>query len=57
MSESRLRKTINHEMGFRNFNQFLNHYRLAEASKRLKESEAPVSTIAFRGGLYLPVLI
>ncbi|MFN3163636.1 MAG: helix-turn-helix domain-containing protein [Pseudohongiellaceae bacterium] len=50
VSETRLRKTINHEMGFRNFNQFLNHYRLTEASRRLKESDAPVSTIAFEAG-------
>lgn len=50
ISESRLRKTINHEMGYRNFNQFLNFYRLGEASQRLRESEAPVSAIAFEVG-------
>ena len=33
-------------MGYRNFNQFLNHYRIEEASRRLLESTVPVSTIA-----------
>jgi AraC-like DNA-binding protein len=37
-------------MGYRNFNQFLNFYRLGEASKRLRETEAPVSAIAFEVG-------
>jgi len=50
VNEHRLRRTINHEMKFRNFNQFLNHYRLREASRRLVETEAPVSTIAYEVG-------
>ncbi|MEQ8406825.1 MAG: helix-turn-helix transcriptional regulator [Gammaproteobacteria bacterium] len=50
VSEQKLRRSINSEMQFRNFNQFLNHYRLAEASKLLKQSDAPVSTIAYEVG-------
>ena len=50
VSEQKLRRSINSEMRFRNFNQFLNHYRLAEASQRLRESDAPVSTIAYEVG-------
>lgn len=48
--EHRLRKVINKEMNFRNFNQFLNHYRLAEATKRLRETSLPISTIALDVG-------
>lgn len=48
--ENQLRKAINKEMEFRNFNQFLNHYRLAEAGRLLRETDAPVSTIAFEVG-------
>ncbi|MEX2131436.1 MAG: helix-turn-helix transcriptional regulator [Pseudohongiellaceae bacterium] len=44
--EYRLRKVINKELQYRNFNQFLNHYRIAEASKRLLESTTPISSIA-----------
>ena len=46
IQEYRLRRLINKEMGYRNFNQFLNHYRIEEASRRLLESTVPVSTIA-----------
>lgn len=42
----KLRAIINKEMGFKNFNQFLNHYRMEEAAKRLKDSELPISSIA-----------
>lgn len=48
--ENQLRKAINNEMEFRNFNQFLNHYRLAEAGRLLRQSDAPVSRIAFDVG-------
>ena len=41
-----LRKLINQRMGHTNFNAFLNHYRIAEARKRLIESSLPVLTIA-----------
>jgi len=48
--EHKLRRTINSELNFRNFNQFLNHYRLQEASRHLKNSTLPVSTIAYDVG-------
>ncbi|MEX0964228.1 MAG: helix-turn-helix transcriptional regulator [Pseudohongiellaceae bacterium] len=48
--EQKLRQTINTEMGYRNFNQFLNHYRLEEASKLLKNSVVPISNVAFDVG-------
>ncbi|GJM11790.1 MAG: transcriptional regulator [Pseudohongiella sp.] len=47
----RLRGLINQYMGYKNFNQFLNHYRIQEAAERLqKESELPVLTIALDVG-------
>ncbi len=49
--EHRLRPMINREMGFRNFNQFLNAYRIDEASNRLiTESKLPIITIALDVG-------
>ena len=45
-SEQRLRTTINSTMGFRNFNQFLNHYRIDEASRLLVETDEPIASIA-----------
>ena len=43
----KLRRTINQHLGFRNFNQFLNSYRIAEADKRLIEDrKLPILTIA-----------
>ena len=48
--EQKLRQTINSEMGYRNFNQFLNHYRLDEAGHLLRSSQAPISNIAFDVG-------
>lgn len=44
--EHHLRKLINHRLGYTNFAAFLNHYRIAEACKRLKNSPLPVLTIA-----------
>ncbi|MBT4161387.1 MAG: helix-turn-helix transcriptional regulator [Gammaproteobacteria bacterium] len=49
--EYRLRTVINHQMGYRNFNQFLNHYRIAEANERLlSERSLPILTIALDVG-------
>jgi len=51
--EYRLRRAINHRLGFRNFNDFLHHYRLREASGRLRdpaELHLPVLTIALDCG-------
>ena len=41
-----LRKLINQRLGYTNFTAFLNHYRIAEARKRLVETSLPVLTIA-----------
>ncbi|HCS64799.1 MAG TPA: hypothetical protein DIW64_12390 [Cellvibrio sp.] len=41
-----LRKLINQSLGFTNFNEFLNHYRIEVARKRLFESSLPVLSIA-----------
>jgi AraC-like DNA-binding protein len=49
MPEHRLRRLINRELGFRNFNDFLNQYRIAEAKVRLRDPELarlPILTIA-----------
>ena len=48
--EYRLRRLINAGLGFRNFNQFLNHYRVAEACRLLADpsaAENPIVRIAF----------
>lgn len=49
MPEYRLRRLINQERGFRNFNAFLNAHRIAEAQRRLADptqARLPVLTIA-----------
>jgi AraC-like DNA-binding protein len=51
--EYRLRRLINGRLGHRNFNDFVNGYRLAEARRRLSDPEAarlPVLTIALDAG-------
>ena len=47
--EYRLRRVINTSLGFRNFNEFLNAYRIAEAQRRLTDpacARLPILTIA-----------
>lgn len=47
----RLRRIINGNMGYNNFNQFLNSYRLEEAAQRLiSEPHTPVLTLALDVG-------
>ena len=47
----KLRPIINQEMGFKNFNQFLNSFRVEEASERLlTEISLPILTIALDSG-------
>ncbi|WP_417451024.1 helix-turn-helix domain-containing protein [Kordiimonas sp.] len=49
MPEHRLRRLINQHLGFRNFSDFLNHYRVTAAQVRLADAGArhvPVLTIA-----------
>ncbi len=53
MQEYRLRRLINQKLHYRNFNQYLNHYRIAEAARRLQnpaESGAAISGIALDVG-------
>jgi AraC-like DNA-binding protein len=51
--EYRLRQVINEGLGYRNFNAFLNHYRIADAKVALSDlaqREVPVLTIAMDAG-------
>ena len=51
--EYRLRRLINSELGYRNFNSFLNSHRIAEAQAALADpaqAEVPVITIAMDAG-------
>jgi len=49
--EYQLRKKINQNLGYRNFNQFVNRYRIEEAGERLLiETRTPVLTIALDVG-------
>lgn len=49
--EYRLRRTINQQLGHRNFNQFVNGFRIEEAAERLKTDRAlPILTIALDVG-------
>jgi len=51
--EHRLRRAINHHLGYRNFNEFLHDYRLREAAARLRdpaENRLPVLSIALDCG-------
>ena len=50
IQEYRLRRIINQQLEFRNFNQFLNNYRIEDACARLRESSTPISTIALDVG-------
>ena len=49
--EYQLRRTINRNLGYQNFNQFVNRYRVEEAARRfISEPRAPVLTIALDVG-------
>lgn len=53
LQEYRLRRLINQKLHYRNFNQYLNQYRVTEAARRLQdpaESHVPISTIALDVG-------
>lgn len=53
MQEYRLRRLINQKLHYRNFNQYLNQYRIAEAARRLQdpaETQVAISTIALDVG-------
>jgi len=51
--EHLLRRLINQHLGYRNFNEYLNHYRIAEAAARLEDiaqERLPILTIALEVG-------
>ena len=53
LPEYRLRRLINQALGYRNFNSFVNRYRIAEAKSALadpRQTEVPVLTIALDAG-------
>jgi AraC-like DNA-binding protein len=53
VSEERLRRAINEGLGYRNFNAFINHYRLEDAKAALSDPsqrDVPVLTIAMDAG-------
>lgn len=51
LPEYQLRKKINQSLGYRNFNHFVNHYRIEEAGSRLKTDErSPVLSVAIDVG-------
>lgn len=50
VGEAVLRRLINQELGYRNFKDFLHHYRLQEASQRLASEDLPILSIALECG-------
>lgn len=50
LGEASLRTLINQELGYRNFNDFLHHYRLQDAAARLVAEELPILSIALESG-------
>jgi AraC-like DNA-binding protein len=50
MGEAALRALINQQLGYRNFNDFLHHYRLKDAAPRLAAEDLPILTIALESG-------
>jgi AraC-like DNA-binding protein len=53
LSEHRLRRTINRGLGYRNFNEYLNRHRLADAKQALADptqAAVPILTIALDAG-------
>jgi AraC-like DNA-binding protein len=45
-----VRKAINNHLGYRNFSEFLNHYRISETSQLLVGTKAPITTIGLNVG-------
>lgn len=50
IQEYKLRRIINKQLNYRNFSQFLNHYRLKDACSQLRNTSLPISTIALEVG-------
>lgn len=47
---AQLREAINQQLGYRNFNDFLHHYRVDEAAQRLLRQDLPILSIALDVG-------
>ena len=47
---AQLREAINQHLGYRNFNDFLHHYRIDEAAQRLHRQDLPILSIALDVG-------
>lgn len=45
-----VRRAINRHLGYRNFSEFLSHYRIQETAKLLTESDEPITKIALTVG-------
>src|SRR5690606_24641650 len=45
-----VRRAINYHMGYRNFSEFINHYRISDAANRLKNTNEPVSNVGLNVG-------
>ncbi|OQX38244.1 MAG: hypothetical protein B0D91_04645 [Oceanospirillales bacterium LUC14_002_19_P2] len=55
MQEYRLRSLINRQLGYRNFNDYLNHFRIREIRERLSDpnqKDIPILTIALEAGFH-----
>ena len=50
VGEAALRGLINQGMGYRNFNDFLHHYRIEEATTHLAQDDLPILSIALECG-------
>jgi AraC-like DNA-binding protein len=50
MQEYKLRRLINQQMGYRNFNDFINHYRIEEARILLKTTDMQILNISMEVG-------
>lgn len=48
--EYRVRRAINAHLQYRNFSDFINHYRMLEAERLLLETDNPISNIGFEVG-------
>ena len=49
-TSAQLREAINQQLGYRNFNDFLHHYRIDEAAQRLHRQDLPILSIALDVG-------
>jgi len=50
INEHKLRRVINKRLSYKNFNQFINSFRIRDAKHQLLELSSPISSIAFEVG-------